>query len=228
MPLSIRTSLLLLPLVALAVAGCSDSDPAAPVNIRPHTLVVENRLLAPVSLNLNGIDMGTLEAGATRFIQRGELDTVELKYVISPSAQVPFGDTIRGGLGGGRNVLSGVDTAPRMIIDADLTGDGLPDIFAPGLKNWTAVPIAVGVNIGTPFENRTGMVIQAGDTSGAFRGYFYLPRGPQVFASVRVYRTDKAFDPNDFLVSQFGFSFDDTDINPRTGYTELDITQTPP
>lgn len=216
-----RSTAIIGAVLALALAG-SCSDPIAPGPIVGTTVIVNNMLLAPVRVKLNGVDVGLVEPSSRRSIPRGDLASVRVDWeLVAPRIDGHvIGDTMRAGF----NALR-ISDGETISFDIDNTiFDGTRDVsyYAPILSNSTSAPIVIGVNMDTPRELRLG-ALPPGQKQ-RFIGYYRLEPG----TGIRAYRPETPYGPMLYIERAFGHAFDLSDLADGSGTLDLDFTSDPP
>lgn len=211
----------MLPIAALLLASCQDAT--APAAIKGNVIAIENILLAPVVVKINGIAVGVVPGDTTVFIQRGWLDRsvqVDWQLVQPVENGKTLGDSMGGiftdlGLNDGDTALYSIDAVVG-------TGASAILFFAPFITNNSTAPMQVGINMETTVENRTDVVVPGG-TRARYIGYYLLVPN----TNIRVYRPETAYNPLLFLDVEFGVDFDLNDI-PLSGAGEVVFDNPPP
>lgn len=207
-------------LLLLAAAGCG--DPVAPQVIVGTTVIVQNRLLTPVDVTVNGVAVGAIASGQQRTIRRGLLERVVVEW---ESQRPQFEGRVVGDTLGARFERDVAGDGAELVFEIDnvIASNGQPATFyAPVVSNATAAPIVVGLNMDTPREVRLGTIEPGGVRS--FVGYYRLGAG----TSVRAYRPDVAYGPMLFVERAYGHSFDETMIDEGSGELSVSFDSDPP
>jgi hypothetical protein len=208
-------------LLLILSAGCS--DPTAPLVLKGSRVVIDNQLLSPVSIKVNGIDMGSIDPSSSRTIQRGNLPfvVVEWKLIRPEESGRTLGDTMGGVF---TRQLPGDDDLVSFRIDNVIgTGNDARTFFAPLITNGTSAPMEIGVNMDLiDAEQRTGVVVPGG-TQRRYIGYYRLGTN----SNIRVYSPQVAYSPFLFIEKRYGDDFDVTELD-ASGSLPLLFDHEPP
>lgn len=211
-----------LALVAMltGMTGCEEST--APVVVVGSRITVENSLRLPIAIRINAVDVGRVEAGETRVIQRGNLEVAQLEWALIRDVAEgrPIGDSMGGLLtepipGDADEVTFTVDNYVGDIISGEV-------YFAPLITNTTSVPMEIGVNMGTDSEQRTGIRVPGG-TQQAFIGYYRLGLN----SNVRAYDPNVAYSPLFYVERLYDVDFNVVDLD-ASGAVEIVFDEPPP
>lgn len=150
------------------------SDPGVKVRIN-----VNNRLLYPVNVKVNGEDFATVPASGSLAKDLTGTSAVEVTYeMIRPVlAGRPLGDEVKGwfpGTGSAQGTLNFTITNET----------GTERVFAPLVTNGALEPLLLEVNANTPAVNRCDCTVAAGAQNFGFGYYRLLPA-----SNVRTYRS---------------------------------------
>jgi hypothetical protein len=208
-------------LVVLVLAsGCV--EPVSPGSIEGTTVVVRNELVMPVTVRINGIDVGVVGAGQERTIQRGDLAEVVVDWAIVRSK---LGDRALGdSLGARFSIDSPLDgDEHRLAIDNIITV-GAEEIvyYSPVVSNATADAIAVGFDMGSARELRYGEL--GAGVRNRVVGYFRLDDT----TGIRAYRPRVAYGPMLFIERAYGRDFDLGDLLDGSGELSVVFDSDPP
>jgi hypothetical protein len=166
----------LIAVASAAIVGCSGGTPVAPVT-GPLRLQVENMLLAPVIVSVDGVPIVILASGAHSEI--GVARSAQLLTWTSAKPTDASGRQIPDDIGQIRIPVGGLGTA----LEIDNVIDGLPH-FTASITNHTTAIVSIGVFDGTTVSC-AGVLPELNDLGPGFVQIGYYRLGPAT--EVRAY-----------------------------------------
>jgi hypothetical protein len=152
-------------LIATAIVNVNPSEPPEPDKV---TIEVENALIEPISVEINGVPRLTVPSKATRKASASPGEPVQVSWSLVRPTDAhgePLGEAI------GETFPLVLDPQRTLSYRADARiGDHA--YFAPLVRNETESDLLIGVNMGLPSEDRCGYTVLAGSTASL--GYYRL------------------------------------------------------
>lgn len=166
-----------------ATSGSANNSVSVTVTQPNITLNIENNLLSPVEISVNGSLIGTVGArpmgsatatAATFQIPHAPQFTLDWDLVrpVIQNTTIALGEAI----GGRFEITTGSDTEFDFVVDNEIAGT---IYFAPVITNNTAVRLLMGVNFGLSSENRCNCVVPENSTNIYF-GYYEMTASSNV------------------------------------------------
>jgi len=208
----------LLPLHGSALTGVT-----APVKWgNTITLDVNNNLIYPADIRVNGFKVGTVPA--SQRIQQQAVTPWTFSFSFDLVRPIRLGDPLRVPLGEQMTGIFSPTNNPSGTVSFNITNIiGTQQYFAPTITNQTTVGLLMGVNmgLGTGFEQRCNCAVPANGTNVSFGYYRLLSNG-----NVRAYQDTSNYTPP-YRFWAYGTHYNNMNVENGSGILRL-LTSIPP